>query len=444
MPSNTVPVYRHGRKFYVSIEEYERMRAEEKRHRRTQMHKAQNLPIPKSHQTYSRTPSSSYYNPIHRSASNPHDYRQGVPRLIHISPNTMLSNDNRQASNRPSRATSRYNDNRNELRSAPTMLPIRLPTTALRSNSSDKVLELRRTPQTTQTSYNGYVADDYAVKRSLSAEMVGPEQIIEENPQIPNRRQVSNSTFEYETSSGSKYPPNYPEKNQPTSNSSKLNSYLQQVPISTLDSTRKPLVSEMSSGHPTYDADPAEPEYVYNVRSSFSQQNGNLFTPRSPATPAKNQYYVRDVNIGSYSDDNSSSPPPFIQRRNTDRTRYRRADLLVETDDDYEGRSQAFLRPAGRSQSNDRLMEKKRVRFADTEGLTLERSADREQIFSQQPNPQQEYQQDRATDYRLYTRDSHHGRSNDSNWGNQPFMNSYYQMSGRAGKVLESKLATDV
>ena len=29
MSSNTVPVYRHGRKFYVSAEEFERMRAEE-------------------------------------------------------------------------------------------------------------------------------------------------------------------------------------------------------------------------------------------------------------------------------------------------------------------------------------------------------------------------------------------------------------------------------
>ncbi|CAF5196841.1 unnamed protein product, partial [Rotaria sp. Silwood1] len=37
MPLNTVPVYRHGRKFYVSIEEFERMRLEERRYRRTLM-----------------------------------------------------------------------------------------------------------------------------------------------------------------------------------------------------------------------------------------------------------------------------------------------------------------------------------------------------------------------------------------------------------------------
>ncbi|CAF4950521.1 unnamed protein product, partial [Rotaria socialis] len=42
---NTVPVYRHGRKFYVSAEEFERMRAEERQSRRTLVQRSQNLPV---------------------------------------------------------------------------------------------------------------------------------------------------------------------------------------------------------------------------------------------------------------------------------------------------------------------------------------------------------------------------------------------------------------
>ena len=72
---------------------------------------------------------------------------------------------------------------------------------------------------------------------------------------------------------------------------------------------------------------------------------------------------IRDTTNGSLSDDKSSSPSTYTQRRNTDDYRYRRAQLVVETDDDYGQQSEVWPRPAVRSHSSDGLTEKKRVRF---------------------------------------------------------------------------------
>ncbi|CAF1507499.1 unnamed protein product, partial [Didymodactylos carnosus] len=45
----TIPVYRNGRKFYVTAEEYERMKAHERKQRRTALQKSNNLPVQKSY-----------------------------------------------------------------------------------------------------------------------------------------------------------------------------------------------------------------------------------------------------------------------------------------------------------------------------------------------------------------------------------------------------------
>ena len=187
MPSNTVPVYRHGRKFYVSAEEFERIRADERRHRRTVMQKSQNLPVSKSHSVNYRAPSTSSFNSIQRSTSNLHEHRYGVLRTPHLPINSTIndhSNFSRNDPTRQSRSTFRYYDERDDISSITSALPVKLPTTTVRSNSSDKVLDLRRTPQPSMPVYNGYVPDDYELKRSVSAEIVQP-------PQVPARRIIA-------------------------------------------------------------------------------------------------------------------------------------------------------------------------------------------------------------------------------------------------------------
>ncbi|CAF0769030.1 unnamed protein product [Didymodactylos carnosus] len=47
----TIPVYRNGRKFYVTAEEYERIKASERKQRRTVVQKSNNLPVQKSYST---------------------------------------------------------------------------------------------------------------------------------------------------------------------------------------------------------------------------------------------------------------------------------------------------------------------------------------------------------------------------------------------------------
>ena len=168
MTANTVPVYRHGRKFYVSAEEFERMRAEQRQHRRTNMQKSQNLPVSKSHQTNFRTPSTFIYNPIQRSTSQPHDHRYGVLRTPHLPTNSMINNNTRHESTRQSRSTFRYYDGRDDVSLVATALPMKVSPTAIRSNSSDKVLDLRRTPPPSISSYGGYIPEDYELKRSFS------------------------------------------------------------------------------------------------------------------------------------------------------------------------------------------------------------------------------------------------------------------------------------
>ncbi len=433
MTSNTVPVYRHGRKFYVSMDEFERMRAEERRHRRTLMQKSQNLPVSKSHSINYRAPSSFLYNPIHRSSSNPHEHRYGVLRAPHLPVNSMINdpttNFNRHDSTRQSRSTFRYYDDRDEQSSITSALPIRLPTTAVRSNSSDKVLDLRRTPQPSKPSYNGYITDDYELKRSVSAEVVQPTPPIQtQQPQVMPRRTTPVATADYSMSTGST------DQTYNQSNASKLTSYFSRMQPLTLNSLTKSSTSTPTGTGSTYETGMQESDHHYSVVATSNRRSGTGLTSvlsRSPTTNSNPDYYPRDtITSGSLSDDNSSSPSTLNQRRNTDNYRYRRAQLIVETDDDYGQSNEAWSRPTTRSHSSDGLTEKKRVRFADMEGFTLETVPDIEQQRSPMTS-------------RLLSRRSHGHSSSHLQGHIQPFQNSFYQATTRVGGN-GSKLATDV
>jgi hypothetical protein len=434
MTSNTVPVYRHGRKFYVSAEEFERMRADERRQRRTVMQKSQNLPVSKSPQINVRSPSTSLYNPIHRSTSHPHDYRYGVLRTPHLPTNSIINNNNnnRNESIRPSRSTFRQYDDQDDLSLITSALPMKLSTTTVRSNSSDKVLDLRRTPQPSISSYSGYIPEDYELKRSFSAEMIQPP---EPHPRVPPRRPVATTVSDYGIPTISSFPMTPTDQTYTQSNASKLTSYFTRLQPSTLDSQAKPSSSVFTGAGSTYEANMQDSDSVYSVLGSSNRHTGgglpSALTRLSSNNSNNNNYYIRDNTSGSFSDDNSSSPSMLIQRRNTDINRYRRPELVVETDDDYGQQNEIWPRSTARSQSSDGLTEKKRVRFADMEGFTLETVPDIEQ---QQRSPM---------NTRLLTRRSDVTASNNLRGQLQPFHNSFYQATTRVGGN-GSKLATDV
>jgi hypothetical protein len=429
MTSNTVPVYRHGRKFYVSTDEFERMKADERRHRRTIMQKSQNLPVSKSHSINYRTPSSFLYNSIHRSTSNPHEHRYGVLRAPHLPVNSIINDPamtiNRHDSTRQSRSTFRYYDDRDEQTSVTPAVPIRLPTTAVRSNSSDKVLDLRRTPQPPMPSHGGYVPDDFELKRSISAEVVQPTSPVQtQQPQVMPRRTTPAPTVDYSMSTGPAFPHTPTDQTYNQSNAPKLTSYFSRMQPLTLNSLSKPLETGIQ-----------ESDHVYSVLAAANRRTGTGLTSVLSRSPTNNNsnpdYYPRDTTSGSLSDDNSSSPSTLNQRRNTDNYRYRRAQLIVETDDDYgPPPHETWPRPTPRSHSSDGITEKKRVRFADMEGFTLETVPDVEQQRS-------------PTTSRLLSRRSHGHPSSHLHGHIQPFQNSFYQATTRVGGS-GSKLATDV
>ena len=436
--SNTVPVYRHGRKFYVSMEEFERMRADERRHRRTVLQRSQNLPVSKSHSINYRPPSASLYNPIHRSTSNPQGHQHGVLKTPHLPANAThadYTNLNRNDPTRQSRSTLRFYDDRDEKVSVVSALPVKLPTTTVRSNSSDKILDFRRTPQLSIIPSNDYTPNDYELKRSVSAEIVQPTSIQLQQPQVIPRRIIPTATSDFSMSTAPTYPQTPTDQTYNQSNASKLTSYFNRRQPSTMNPPVIPPTSTMAGTNPGYEASTPDTEHVYSVLGASNRRTGpagvTTVLSRSPTHNSNyNKYIFRDQASGSLSDENSSSPSMLIQRRNPDHFQTRRTPHLVETDENYGQQNESWTRPTARSHSNEGLTEKKRVRFADMEGFTLETVPDLEQQRSPMNN-------------RLLTRRPYDHISSHFQGQVQPFYNSLYQTTARVGGE-GSKLATDV
>ena len=397
--------------------------------------KSQNLPAPKSHHIHLRTPSTSLYNPVHRSISQPHEHRYGILRKPHLPTNSIMNNNTQYEPTRQSRSTFRHYDDRDDEPFVATALPMKVsPTTAIRSNSSDKVIDLRRTPQPSISSYSGYIPDDYELKRSFSAEVVQPPQPNIQQPQVPSRRTIPAKTSDYSMSSVSSYPITPTDQTYTQSNASKLTSYFNRIPPSALNSPIQSIPPTYTGTGPMYETGGMQDsDHIYSVVASSNRRTAGGLTSvltRSPSNNSNNEYYFRDTASGSYSDDNSSSPSMLIQQRNIDPNQYRRIQRVVETDDDYRQQREIWPRSTARSHSSDGLTEKKRVRFADMEGYTLETVPDVEQQRSPVNN-------------HLLTRRLYGQTSSNLRGQVQPFNTSFYQSTTRVGGT-GSKLATDV
>ena len=421
MSSNSVPVYRHGRKFYVSADEFERIRADDRRHRRTVMQKSQNLPVSKSYPANPRSASASSRHPAHRSAPHPHDHRYGVLRTPHFSQTPIRNDMNRTEPIRPSRSTSTYYDHKN----APSLVPVRLRTSTLRSSSSDRILHLGRGQHPPSPTHSGYVSDDHEIKRSLSAELLQPVQSQPRLHQLPRRQHVLTRAHGHDASLSMPYPVKLSDPAHIPSNASKFTNHSARIPPSIADS------SHVTAHTSRFDTDVDDSNHVYSVRAS-SERRADTYRAaelrRSSSNNSNDEYSVREATSGSFSDDNASSPSMFLQQRYTARNQHHRSDHVIEDDVDYEQYSRPWIRPTGHNPSNDGLTEKKRVRFADTEGLTLEIMSDADQRrlpFT-----------DRVSARRVPVDDSLEFHEP---W--PPLRDSFHHTSVRAGG---SKLATDV
>ena len=336
------------------------------------MQKSQNLPVSKSYQANPRSTSASSHHSSHRGAPHPHDQRYGVLRTPHFSQSSIRNEMNRGEPIRPSRSTSTYYDQRN----ATSLVPVRLRTSTVRSSSSDRILHLGRRPHPPSPTHSGYVSDDHEIKRSLSAELLQPVQSQRRLQQLPRRPHVLARPHGHDTSLSAPYPVKSSDSAHIQSNAPKFPHHQTRIQPAIVDSSH--VIAHTS----TFDTDVDDSSHVYSVRASTDRRAESAQTAalrRSSSNNSNDEYYVREATSGSFSDDNTSSPSMFLQQRYTDRNRHRRSDYVIEDDADYEQYSRPWIRPTGQNPLNDGLTEKKRVRFADMEGLTLETVSDADQ-----------------------------------------------------------------
>jgi hypothetical protein len=159
---------------------------------------------------------------------------------------------------------------------------------------------------------------------------------------------------------------------------------------SNLNPTSKSLPSAISGTGSILESGVQGSNHGYTILGSPNRQTG------------KTDFYHQDTaSNNSFTDDNSSSLLTLFQRQNTDAVRSRRTEYVTEFNDDSNQQRDLWTRSTSRSQSSDGLTEKKRVRFADMEGLTLETISNRNQLQSPVMN-------------RLLTRRQHAQVSSDS------------------------------
>jgi len=395
MASNTIPVYRHGRKFYVSTDEYARIRSQERQLRRTAVQKSQNLSIPKGNQTPMRVPSASSYNSIERSSSNPYEYRYGILKTPHLPSNSLINTYIQSDSIRPSRSILRRSDDQNNLLLSAAK---KSPSATIRSNSSDKILDIRRTPQSLSSIDNDII-------RALSDEILQPSI----SSPIPSRRAKPSDYGISPTTTFSMTPQ---DQTHTQTNSSKLTNYLTRIKPSSLNPP-----SQAATGS-FFETGVQGSDHGYTVLGASNRRIGSSLT-RSTSDNIRNKYYQQNITSDSFSDDNPSLLSTLIQRQES----------AGEIDDgDYNQQRELWTRSTVRSQSSDGLTEKKRVRFADIEGLTLESKSDKDKIPSSINN-------------QLLTRRQNVPISSDLRGRPRPFYHTFYQTKP---KVDGNKLATNV
>ncbi|CAF0976232.1 unnamed protein product [Adineta ricciae] len=410
MTSNKVPVYRHGRKFYVSVEEYARIRAEEQRQRRSAAQKSQHIPVPKSQQTSIRTSSASLYNSVQRSHSNPYEQTYGILKTPRVPANSLVNAVNRYEPNRLSRSTLRRADNPNALPTKHT------PVVSVRSNSSDKVLDLRKTGLTV------FDPDD-EFKPTYANEL---PQSTTVSPR-PSRRPMTTLTSNYGISPTTTISMTPTDQTHTQTTSSKLTSYLTRTRQSSLN----PSLSNAPTTTPFLETGIQGSTQTYAVLGSTSQRpsSGHIsLVNRSASESSKNRHPQRIVVNDSFSNENSNTLSKLSLRQRSELNSHRPSECIGEAEIDSGQQRELCTRSTHRSQSTDGLTEKKRVRFADMEGLTLESKSSHNSLST-------------PTKSTLLSRRQYIKLPSEIRGRPRPFYNTLYQATS---ELDESTLATDV
>ncbi|CAF1330227.1 unnamed protein product [Adineta steineri] len=429
MTSNTVPIYRQGRKFYVSTEEYARIRSEDRRQRRTAVQKSQNLPISKYQQTSMRMPSASFYSSIHRTNSNPYEQFYEVLKKPHLPANSLINAVNRYEPNRLSRSMLRRSDDQNNLLTIPLTASRKSSLSNIRSSSSDKILDLQRISLP-------IFDTDNEVKQSLSDEIVQPSTLSPQQSPSVSHRPIS----DYGISPITAISMTPTDQTHTQTNASKFINYLTRMKHSSLNPSSQPSSPAISGTGSFLETGIQGSDHGYSVLGSSFRRVGtglSSLVTRSASDNNKNRNLQDNLTNDPLSDDNNSSIPSSTviqqQQQKIDLNPYRQLESIGGTDEDSGQQRGLWTRSTHRSQSTDGLTEKKRVRFADMEGLTLEFRSDKNRISSSVNN-------------QSLTRRPHIKYPSDLRGRPRPFYNTLNQTTTTTTttKTNESKLATDV
>ena len=424
MTSNPVPIYRYGRKFYVSPEEYERRRADERLQRRKTSLESQHLPVSKSYQTTTKLPSTSLYNPVQRTTSNSYEYQCDILRTRHTPVNSLISTSNRRESDRLSAATLKHFDNYNDLSSIRSDVSKKKLSNSVRSRSIDKENQHRRSPVIPLASNT-----DTNPQRVSSAKIVQPIELQKstQRSQIFSRRPMPAIVSDYGMSPIATFSMTPTDQTYTETNNSKFTSYFARMKQSSLNSPPKSFSTANSGTGSLIETSMHGHDHVYTVLGSSNRRSTNNSSPlitSLTSDDSKNEYYHHDTSSDLFSDDNSS----LLSILNSQRNRNRRSECSDEIDDNYGRSRDTWTRSTFRSQSSDCFTEKKRVRFADTEGFELVIVSDQKQIQSSKNN-------------RLLPRRQRTKVSKNIHEPSKPFYNAFYQVLTKTG---ENRLATDV
>lgn len=409
-PNQPVPVYHHGRKFYVTSDEYERIRTEKQSHRRQPTQKPSNSPTTKP--TSLPVRASSLALPAtsnQRTVPNPIEQRPGILRV---------PVNRRQESARPSRSILKVPDERDDSSSLVSFASKNTPVETGRSNSSDRILEHRKTPLIDGALGSIESSKPEEMKRASSAEILQPAS------SSSNRRTISTHVADYGLSPLSTFSMTPTDQTYSQSNASKLTSYFVQMKPSSLDPVSN------SNANSFVESGVVGDDHLYTVIGSSNRRSNTHVNDENASILTRS----RDGANGSFSDESATSLSMLVQRRNRETQRSRRADHSLDSSMSPNQSKETWTDSSIRSQFMDNSYEKKRVRFADMEGFTLETPLTK----SLQRTP--------SVCNTLLTRRKQNQVSNSMRGQSRPVFNAFYQaIAGVSGGYnRRSKLLTDV
>jgi hypothetical protein len=421
MTSNSTPVYRHGRKLYVSSDEYEYLRAEQRRERRQAMQNSSLLPMTKSVSTL-------LSNPLPRYRSNLNEYKTGIVRTSHSPVNTNINTVYRREPSKPTRSILKARDEHDELSSSVSMGTSRRPSDSVRSQSWDKLLEYRRASPIVLPLDTDDASTNSIIQRSSSAHIMTPT-VLTTKP-VVSRRAVPTSVADYGMSPLSNISMTSNDHPYSQSNPSKTTTCFLRMKSPHRTRGLKPAALSYSA----LETDMPGTDYSVAMISSSNQcaddRRASSASLRSTSNNVRHEHSSHHHANHSFSPEDTTSSLILSQSQNMDTIPYQRSNDIHE----HTGHEDSWTRPNSRHLLSNMSLEKKRVRFADMEGFNLETMPGK--MTAQTPRTASLLQRRKT----MQITNSLRGQA-------RPVFSTFYQAISSVGGGLNtrrSKLATDV